>query len=242
MYGRSTSVGRQRQGYTDGSGVSYSRDNQLRSGGESSVRGQGRGRGGRGQMRPRSQSRGHSQMNPNSELSTKSQGENDFYTSRDYVNATTKEQEYPSRYPRGRGRGGGRGRGPRVVRGTGPDRGRGRGRGRGGNFTGGYKRVYPQFKSLVEMANLPEHLSMKELRTSLKEIPLDPKFHIQFLYEKKAAIKIMEDFNDVVEKLKGIKFGEEEIEISEGKLKPRNISSDGRRKSSSIYIKFVSVA
>merc|ERR1719376_1199857 len=139
-------------------------------------------------MRPRSQSRGHSQMNPNSELSTKSQGENGFYSSRDY--ASTKEQEYPSRYPRGRGRGVGRGRGPRVVRGTGPDRGRGRGRGRGGNFTGGYKRAYPEFKSLVEMANLPEHLSMKELRTSLKEIPLHPKFHIQFLYERKAAIKI----------------------------------------------------
>ena len=183
-------------------------------------------------MTPRSQSRGHSQ----SELSTKSEGENAFYSSRDY--ASTTDQEHPSRYQRGRGRGGGRGR---VSRGTGPDRGRGRGRGRGGNFTGGYKKVYPEFKSLVEMANLPEHLSMKELRTSLKEIPLDPKFHIQFLYEKKAAIKILEDFNDVVDKLKELKFGEEEIEISEGKLKPRNISQDRGRKSSSIYIKFVSV-
>ena len=82
---------------------------------------------------------------------------------------------------------------------------------------------------------------MKELRSSLKEIPLDPKFHIQYLYETKAAIKILENFNDVVDKLKEIKFGEKvDVEITEGKLKPRKNVLDGQRKSSAVYIKFLS--
>jgi len=203
-------------------------------------------------MRSRSQSRGRFQTNSKSELTTNSEGEDGFYSSRNYSDGTTgQENSVVSRYHRGRGGEGGRGGYPRDARGMGrgrgggrgrgSGRGRGRGHGRGGNFAGGPRKVYPEYKSLVEMANLPEHLSMKELRSSLKEIPLNPKFNIQFLYEKKAAVKILEDFNDVVDKLKEIKFGENgEIEISEGTLKPRKNILDDHHNSKAVYIKFVS--
>jgi len=242
-----TMYGRQPQGYSDRGDASYRRDHvQSSAGDELTIRGQMRGRGRegghRGQMRPRGQSRGRFQTNSRSELTPNSEGDA-FYSSRNYIDSTSQENSGVSRYPRGRGRGGGRGGYPGAARGMGRGRGsgRGRGRGRGGNFPGRHTKVFPEYKSLVEMANLPEQLSMKELRSSLKEIPLDPKFHIQFLYEKKAAVKILEDFNDVVDKLKEIKFGEnEDIEISEGKLKPRKNILDGHHKSSAVYIKFLS--
>jgi len=247
-YGQ-TMYGRQPQRYSDRSGASYRRDPYQSSAcdvqpTQGQMRGRGRGGGRGGQMRPRSQSQGRFQNHSKSEMTTNSGGEDGFYSNRTYTDSTGQENSVVSHYHRGRGRGGGRGGYPGAVRGMGrgrgSDRGRGRGRGRGGNFAGGHRKVYPEYKSLVEMDNLPEHLSMTELRSSLKEILLDPKFHIQFLYERKAAVKILEYFNDVVDKLKQIKFGEkDDIEISEGKLKLRK-NMDVNRNSSAVYIKFLS--
>ena len=99
------------------------------------------------------------------------------------------------------------------------------------NSRGVYTKSFHDYKSMVEITNLPQDTTMKELRASLKEIPLDPKLHIQYLHETKAAVKILENFEDVVDKLKEMKVGEKVIEISEGELRKP-----------SVLIKFVSSA
>ena len=125
-----------------------------------------------------------------------------------------------------RGRGGGRG----PYRGGGGMFGNYRRGGRDGrqgnvsrNGARGGSRPPPtmHFCSAFEMNTLPEKIGINQLRGILAEKGLNRWFYIRNIKDGKAIVDVIEEYEEIVDKLKDLKFDENTVEIS--KTEPKNV-------------------
>ena len=123
---------------------------------------------------------------------------------------------------RGGGRGTFRGRGGMFgnYRSGGRD-GRQGNFGRNGARGGGRPSTSMQFSSAFEMTTLPENIDIKQLRGVLAEKGLNRRFHIRNIKDGKAIVDVIEEYEEIVDKLKDLKFDENTVEIS--KTEPKNV-------------------